>query len=130
MAIELDETKTELAPQNPNPRGAHDSSEEQDPLDLIIKLFNEKWFGTWDATPEEKRVKIITLVKHVRENPKFLSQFVNNPDAQNKDLALIRLIDEAIRKQRRAELEMYKKYSQDDGFRQGVQDVIRQILEV
>ncbi|MBC7748610.1 MAG: type I restriction endonuclease subunit R, partial [Methylotenera sp.] len=43
-SIGLDDSETELDPQNPNPRGAHGSDKEEDPLDLIINSFNEKWF--------------------------------------------------------------------------------------
>ena len=34
--IELDATETELDPQNPNPRGAHGTDEQVDPLDRLI----------------------------------------------------------------------------------------------
>lgn len=128
--IQLDAAETELDPQNPNPRGAHGGEEEIDPLDLIIQSFNERWFQGWDATPEEQRVKFVTLARHIRDNPAFQNQVMNNPDLQNRDLALVRLIDEAIRKQRRNELEMYKKYSQDDAFRVAIQDTLRRILDV
>jgi len=47
----LDDKETMIDPQNANPRGVRDG-EEIDPLDLIIKSFNEKWFQGWNATPE------------------------------------------------------------------------------
>ena len=129
-SIKLDEQETELDPQNPNPRGAHGPPEEKDPLDLIVKSFNERWFQGWEATPEEQRVKFVSLAKHVRNHPDYQKQVVDNPDAQNRDLALLRMIDEAIRKQRKNELEMYKMYSQDDAFRQAMQDTLRRILSL
>ena len=129
-AIGLDDAETELDPQNPNPRGAHGGGEEYDPLDLIIQAFNERYFQDWNATPEEQRVKFVTLAKHVRDNPNFQKQVLNNPDQHNSELALLRMIDEAIRKQRKNELEMYKLYSQDDAFRQAMQDTIRRILSI
>ena len=51
--IDLDDATTELEPQNPNPRGAHGSKSEEDVLDEIIKMFNERWYHGWDATPED-----------------------------------------------------------------------------
>ena len=42
--IELDPSEAELEPQNPNLRGAHANDEKKDPLDEIIRNFNEKWF--------------------------------------------------------------------------------------
>jgi type I restriction enzyme R subunit len=128
--IKLDPTEDEVDPQNPNPRGAHESEEEKDPLDLIIKSFNERWFSGWEATPEEQRVKFVSIAKHVRQNPKFQKQFIDNPDKQTRELALIRMITEAISRQRKSELEMYKLYSQDEGFKQAMHDTIRRMLSV
>lgn len=127
-AIVLDESETEVEPQNPNPRGAHAPEEARDPLDRIIQDFNERWFHGWEATPEEQRVKFITIARHVREHPNFQRQFVDNPDTQNRELALMKMVDDAIRKQRRTELEMYKLYSQDQAFQQALRDVVRRMV--
>ena len=129
-SISLDDSETEVDPQNPNPRGVHDTDEEHDPLDLIVQSFNERWFHGWDATPEEQRVKFVSIAKHVRQNPNFQKQYVDNPDVQTRELALIKMIGEAISKQRRTELEMYKLYSQDDAFKQAMQDTIRRMLRL
>ena len=40
--IGLDDSETSLDPQNPNPRGAFGSDEEEDELDIIIRSFNER----------------------------------------------------------------------------------------
>ena len=61
FTIGLDDNSGELDPQNPNPRGAHGGTEEEDPLDAIIKGFNERWFHGWEATPEDQRVKFIQV---------------------------------------------------------------------
>ena len=129
-SIGLDDTESELDPQNPNPRGAHGGEEETDPLDLIIRSFNERWFQGWEATPEEQRVKFVSIARHVQDNPNFQTHFVNNPDTQNRDLALIKMINDAINKQRKTELDLYKMYSQDDGFKQAMQDTIRRMLSL
>lgn len=50
-SIELDSSKNELDPQNPNPRGAHGADNQEDTLDEIIRAFNERWFQGWDASP-------------------------------------------------------------------------------
>src|SRR5690606_13507681 len=42
--IGLDDSKTEVDPQNPNPRGAHGNEEEKDPMDEIIRSLNERRF--------------------------------------------------------------------------------------
>jgi type I restriction-modification system DNA methylase subunit len=118
-----------LDPQNPNPRGAHETEKEEDELTIIVRSFNERWFQGWEATPEEQRVKFITIARHVKEHPNFKKQYLDNPDTQNRELALVQMIGDAIRKQRRNELDMYRLYSQDEGFRQeALQDSIRRIV--
>ena len=41
-SIGLDDSETELEPQNPNPRVPHGGDEEKDPLDEIITIFNDR----------------------------------------------------------------------------------------
>ena len=129
-SIVLDDSGSIIDPQNANPRGVSGEGDEIDPLDLIIKSFNEKWFQGWDATPEEQRVKFISIARFVREHVNFQTHYVENPDVQNRDLALMRMISEAISKQRKNELEMYKLYSQDDAFKSALQDSIRRMVGV
>jgi type I restriction enzyme R subunit len=87
VAIGLDASPTELEPQNPNPRGAHGGDDQEDPLDLIIKSFNERWFQGWDATPEEQRVKFINLAQSMRAHPDFKEKYSDNTDTQNREIA-------------------------------------------
>jgi type I restriction enzyme R subunit len=127
-AIGLDDSETEVDPQNPNPRGAHDSEEEKDPLDLIIKSFNEKWFQGWDATPEEQRVRFVNIANRIKEHPDYQSKYADNPDTQNRELAYAKIFNEVMNQQRRTELELYRMISQDEAFRQAMQDTVRRIL--
>lgn len=128
--IQLDDSETEVDPQNPNPRGAHGSDEEKDPLDLIIKSFNEKWFHGWDATPEDQRVKFINLTKSVQAHPDFMEKVVNNSDKQNSDLAFKKILDDVMRRQRKQELELYKLYAKDDSFYRAFFDTMRRMASV
>ena len=114
--IALDESATEVEPQNPNPRGAHGGDEERDPLDEIIQNFNEKWFHGWDATPEDQRIKFISLSQHIKAHPDYKSKVEDNEDLQNKDLALKKILDEVMSQQRKKELELYKLYAKDESF--------------
>ncbi len=129
-SIRLDEAETEVDPQNPNPRGTHGEEEEQDPLDLIIKSFNERWFQGWNATPEEQRAKFISIAKHIRQNPNFQKQYVDNPDVQTRELALSKMTNDAVSKQRKTELELYKLYAQDEAFKQALLDTVRRMLSI
>ena len=115
-SISLDDSESEVDPQNPNPRGAHGSEEEKDPLDIIINSFNERWFQGWEATPEDQRVKFVGLTKSIQAHPDFQPKVVENQDEQNKDLAFKKILDEVMSKKRKQELDLYRLYAKDDSF--------------
>lgn len=125
--IGLDDSDSEIDPQNPNVRGVG-SDEDKDPLDEIIRLFNERWFAGWDATPEEQRVKFINIVQHVFNSPNYQTQVVDNQDEQNSRIALEKLISQAVSKERRRELDLYKRYAQDPEFKRAFDSSIMRLL--
>ena len=126
--ITLDVDETELEPENPNVRGSHNPGEELSPLDEIIRVFNERWFDAWDATPEEQRVKFINLLSHIKESATFESQYLNNPDEQNRRIALETMVQGAINKERQRELELYKLYVSDPDFKHGLVESLSRVL--
>ena len=128
-SIGLDDSAAELDPQNPNPRGAHGAEEEKDPLDEIIKTFNERWFHGWDATPEDQRVKFVTLSKHIQAHPDYQSKVADNNDIQNRDLAFKKILDEVMSQQRKKELDLYKLYAKDDSFYQAFFDTMKRLVD-
>ncbi len=127
-AIGLDDSASELDPQNPNPRGAHGGDEEKDPLDEIIQSFNERWFQGWDATPEDQRVKFISLSKYIQAHPDFQTKVANNQDEQNRDLAFKKILDDVMGQQRKKELELYKLYAKDEAFYQALFDTMKRMV--
>ncbi len=128
QTIELDETEATVDPQNPGIRGVHTKEEDKDPLDMIIKSFNERYFQGWDATPEEQRVKFVNIARHMQAHPDFVSKFVNNIDSQTRELAFEKIFNEVMNKQRRAELELYKQIAQDNGFKHSFMDSLKRII--
>lgn len=128
--IGLDESETELDPQNPNPRGAHGGEEEKDTLEAIIQNFNEKWFQGWEATPEEQRIKFESYKKSIEAHPDFQAKVADNYDAQNRDLAFEKIIKEIMARQRKLDLEMYKKFVKDDGFAQAFIDNMKRMTGI
>jgi len=128
--ISLDDAETELDPQNPNPRGAHGGEKDEDPLDIIINSFNERWFQAWDATPEERKIKFLSLAKNIEAHPDFLEKYSENADTQNREIAFKKMFDEIIAQQRKMELDLYKKVTQDDAFRIAMQDTLKRMLSV
>lgn len=127
-AIELDASPTELDPQNPNPRGYHGGEPDMDPLDEIIRIFNERWFQGWGATPEEQRVKFINVVKSIQAHPDFNTKFEGNTDPYNKDLALDKILHEVMLKRRKEELELYKLFASDAAFKSAWKHSIKDTL--
>lgn len=128
--IGLDDSESEVNPQNPNPRGVHGPGEDEDPLDLIINSFNERWFQGWEATPEDQRVKFISLTKSIQAHPDFQSKVAENSDQQNRDLAFKRILDDVMSKQRKQELDLYRLYAKDDAFYQAFFDTMKRMANV
>lgn len=127
-SIGLDASETEVDPQNANPRGAHGSDADEDPLDLIIKSFNERWFQGWEATPEEQRVKFVNIAQSIRSHPDYQKKYEENPDVQNREIAIRKIFDEVMNKQRKSELDLYRLMAKDDAFKQAMLDTIKRML--
>jgi type I restriction enzyme R subunit len=127
-SIGLDDSETELDAQNPNPRGAHGSDKEEDPLDLIINSFNEKWFQGWDVTPEQQREKFVQWAKNMQSHPDYNTKYAENADSQNRDIAFDKIFADVMSKQRKNEMDLYKKLTQDDAFIFAMKDTLKRIL--
>ncbi|MGB0372880.1 MAG: type I restriction endonuclease subunit R [Opitutales bacterium] len=128
-AIGLDDSETELDPPNANPRGAHGGEEEKDELEEIIKTFNERYFQGWDATPEDQRVKFITLSRHIQSHPDFDKKVAQNTDPQTRDIALHKILEDVMSNQRRQELELYKLYAKDEAFKTAFFQTMKRMVD-
>jgi type I restriction enzyme R subunit len=128
QSIGLDDSDSELDPQNPNVRGAHGDEMPLDPLDDIIRAFNERWFTGWEATPEEQRIKFINIARHIIKNPHYQTQVVDNQDEQNSRIALEKLISQAVSQERKRELDLYKRYAQDPEFKRAFDASVMRLL--
>jgi type I restriction enzyme R subunit len=117
QSIGLDSSETELDPQNPNTRGGHGAESEENPLDEIIRTFNERWFQDWSATPEEQRVKFISVKDGVSNHPEFEDKYLNDADPQNRNLALNKIVKEVMLNKRKDDMELYRLFFGDDAFR-------------
>ncbi|WP_114783290.1 type I restriction endonuclease subunit R [Botryobacter ruber] len=124
----LDATESELEPQNANPRGAHGGDKEENPLDLIIQAFNERWFQGWEVTPEEQKVKFVNLAQSMRTHPDFKEKYAQNPDTLNREIAFNKIFDEVMAKQRKNELDLYRLISKDDAFKVAMLDTLKRML--
>lgn len=61
-------------------------------------------------------MKILSIARYVRENPKYKEQVENNPDEQNRKIAFNELIKQAMIQRRKQDLELYRMYASDEDF--------------
>lgn len=127
-SIGLDEAETELDPQNPNPRGAHGEEKELNPLDEIVRVFNERWFQGWSATPEEQRVRLFSFADAMKAHKDFDEKYKNNPDPHNQKLAFEKIAKEIMLQRRKEDLEFYKLFANDDAFKASFMQSMQHIL--
>jgi type I restriction enzyme R subunit len=128
-SIGLDASETELDPQNPNPRGPH-GGPEIDELEMIVQSFNERWYQGWEATPEEQRVKFVSLARSMKAHPDYQEKYADNPDVQNREIAFRKIFDDVMNKHRKNELDLYRLMAQDEAFKAAMQDTLRRVLGV
>lgn len=128
QTIELDTSKAELDPQNPNPRRAHDGEKELNPLDEIVKTFNERWFQGWSTTPEEQRVRFLSMVDSVKAHPDFEEKYQNNPDPHNKVLAFEKIFKDIMLQRRKEDLEFYKLFAHDPAFKSALMQNMQSVV--
>lgn len=127
-AISLTDDEAIVDPQNPNPRGVHGGDDESDSLDEIIRIFNERWFQGWSATPDEQRIKIVNIVESIRNHKDFEVKYQNNTDPYIREVAFEKMLKEVMLQRRKDELELYKLYAGDSAFKtswtQSIQSMI------
>ncbi|MCY1561658.1 hypothetical protein D9M68_989500 [compost metagenome] len=59
----------------------------------------------------------------------FVTQVQNNPDEQNSRLALEKIIEHAIRIERKRELDLYKNYASDPDFKRAFDASIARLVK-
>lgn len=126
--IELDAEETSLKPQNANPRGAHEE-EEKDTLEEILRMFNERWFKDWGATPEEQRIRFASFGEGILNHPDYKDKVMENPDAQNRDMAFDKIMKEVMTHHRKLDIQLYRKFVQDEGFAQAIVNGLKRYVE-
>lgn len=126
--ITLDAGESTIDPLTPTMVNAGVTEESKDPLDEILKEFNERWFKGWDATPDDQKMKLISVAQAVADDDDYKTLVVGNPDQQAVDALMIDIIDRIIRKKRKGDNSLYKEYQQNDGFRVNFRDVIIRML--
>ena len=127
-AITLDAAESELDPQNPNPRSGHDGLGETEPLDEIIRNFNERWFQGWSATPEEQKVRFVNIAESVKRHSDFAPKYQNNLDPHSRELAFDKILKEIMLQRRKEDLELYKLFASDNAFKTSWTHSMQQVV--
>ena len=126
--IQLDDEESQLDPTTPRPRSAHTQEKELDPLDEIIREFNERWFKALDISEQEGLEKIVTIRKNVEQHPDFRDKVLNNKDPQNREIALSKILKDVMTKQQHIDLKLLKAFIEDENFRQFLLNSMKQML--
>lgn len=100
----------------------------KDPLDEILKEFNERWFKGWNATPEDQKTKLISVAQAVANDDDYKTLVVGNPDQQAVDAIMVEIIDKIMRQKRKGDNSLYKEYQQNDAFKTGFRNVVMRML--
>ena len=127
--ITLDAGETVVDPNKPVMGNAGGNDEEPtDPLDQILKDFNDRWFRGWDATPDDQKAKLVSVAKAVADDEDYQTLVVGNPDQQAVEAAMIAIVDRIMRKQRKGDMSLYKEYQHNEGFKHNFISIIDRML--
>lgn len=128
QSIELDASETVLDPAKAAMAGARCDEPDETILDEIVKIFNEGHFSGWEATPDDQKAKLISIVNSVSQDNDYTTLVVGNPDPDAVETTLNNIIDRVIRKKRTGDMSLYKQYQQDSEFKSQMRSVVIHML--
>ena len=126
--IALDAGEATIDPLAAQMVNAGSQEEEKDPLDKIVKEFNEHWFKGWDATPEAQKAKVVIIAKAVTADKDYQQLVVGNPNEQAVNELMADIIKRAVLRQRKADQSLYSQYRDNGDFKAGFNAMIRRII--
>ena len=127
-SIVLDAGEATIDPNAPVMVNAGSQEEEKDPLDRIVKEFNEHWFKGWEATPDEQKAKFLVIARAATEDPRYASLVVGNPNEQAVDELMSQIINSAVVRQRRSDMSLYSQWRNNEEFRADFEAVVRRMI--
>lgn len=126
--IDLDAEETVVDPNKNAMAGAGDGEPERDWLEEIIRAFNESHFKGWDATPDDQKAKLISIVQAITSDEDYQNQVVGNPDTQAVETTLNTIIDRVIRQKRQSDMSLYKQYQTSETFKGDLRQTLIRML--
>ncbi len=127
--ITLDAGEATIDPLKPamvNAGSADDPT--RDPLDEIIREFNEHWFKGWESTPEDQRAKLVSITQAVAADQDYQDLVIGNPDQQAVEATMTTIIDRVIRQKRKGDMSLYREYQQSEAFKTSFRRLISRML--
>jgi len=126
--IALDAGETVVDPNKPvMVHAGSDDAEPLDPLDQILKEFNERWFKGWEVAPDDQRTKLIDVAKAVAQHEDY-KNVVGNPDKQAVEALMVGIVDHVMRNRHKKDAELFKQYCKNEEFKYSFIGVINQML--
>ena len=107
--IELDSDETTIDPSKPVMAGASSEDTSRDPLDEILKTFNENFKG-FDGSPEDQKAILINITKKVHDDEQYQQLIVGNPDTDAARAKQNEIIDRVMRQSRKNQESIYRGY--------------------
>ncbi|WP_416189814.1 type I restriction endonuclease subunit R [Neisseria sp. CCUG17229] len=118
--IRLSEETGTFTPGSQNMHGTHDDDREKDELDQIIQFFNEKWFGGWGDTPEERKIRFVAVVAGVKGHQDYENKYLVTQDPVLKMEIFSDIVKSVMSNRRQQEVELYKHFIKDEGFQRAL----------
>lgn len=128
QTVELDEAETVVDPNKAAMAGAGGDEVVEEPLIQIIEEFNELHFKGWEATPDDQKAKLISIVTAIATDNDYKNLVVGNPDPEAVEMTLNGIIDRIIRMKRTGDMSLYKQYQQNEDFKAQMRHVLIRML--
>ena len=79
-------------------------------------------------TPDEQKVKLVTLAQKMKNHPDFKEKYSENNDIQNREIALNKIFEEVMARNRKNELELYRLTAKDEAFKTSILDRLKRMI--
>ena len=76
----------------------------------------------------EKKIKLITLAQKMKNHPDFQLKYSENNDIQNREIALNKIFEEVMARNRKNELELYRLTAKDDAFKTSILETLKMMI--
>ncbi|MDD6896518.1 MAG: DEAD/DEAH box helicase family protein [Prevotellaceae bacterium] len=107
--IELDSEETTIDPSAAAMAGASSEDQSRDPLDEILKEFNENFKG-FEGSPDEQKAILLNITKKVHDDAQYQELIVGNPNTEAAREFQNKIIDRVMRQTRKNQESIYRGY--------------------